>query len=286
MKAILLILLQSIIFALIDVFAKVALKTVPVFTFLTLRFAVAAAGAMAVYGKTFIADMKKAGIKHFILPALCQGLAINMSNVALNLTAATTYSFVRSAGALIPPVILCVFYGRKYKKIDFALQGSLLAGLYLLTAKGGFNGFGKGEAVAVLVAVLCALSLVFAADSIDYVHSQTVSAMQIFCGLAISIVFGIFTGSFSKTDFSAVIDGKIILIILFNGLLGTLVGYSLQNIALKSASAKVVGIAQCCYPVCTAIAAFFILDEHLSIAGIAGAVIITACVVVQSVLKD
>lgn len=286
MKSVLLIILQSIIFALIDVFAKIALKSVPVFTFMSLRFAIAALGASVVFGKKVFPEMKKIKLKYYILPALCQGLAINLSNVALKLTAATTYSFVRSMGALIPPVILCIFYGRKYKKIDFILQVSLLIGLYLLVAKGGFSGFGIGELLSCFVALLCALSLVFAGDSLKYVHSETISTMQIFCGLAISIVFGVTTKAYGQTDVNVLTSSKIILILLFNGLFGTVLGYSLQNIALKKVSAKVVGIAQCAYPVCTAAAAFIILNERMTTTGIIGATIIMACVVTQSILKD
>lgn len=64
----------------------------------------------------------------------------------------------------------------------------------------------------------------------------------------------------------------------------TVGGYMLQNIALEHISAKQVGIVQCLYPIATALAAFFVLGETLSPAGIAGAVIITLCVLLENIL--
>lgn len=286
MKYALLIILQSIIFALIDVFAKIAFKTVSVAPFMTARFVIATLGSFILYGKTIINDLKTTNIKHYLLPSICMGSAINFSNIALNVIPATTYSFIRSMSSIIGPVLLCIFFKRKYKFYDFIIQISLVVGLYLLCAKGGLTGSFKGELLAVFVSTLIAISIVFGSDAVKYVHSQTLSATQLLAGLIISIPCGLISHNYGLHDFSLLLDKQIIEILLFNAIIGTLFGYLLQNIALEHISSKTVGIVQDAYPVFTAIAAFIFLNEKLSVLGIIGSAIITICVVAQSLIKE
>lgn len=65
----------------------------------------------------------------------------------------------------------------------------------------------------------------------------------------------------------------------------TIAGYMLQNTALQHISAKKIGIVQCLYPIATALIAFLVLNETLSLAGIVGALIITVCVIGENLLK-
>lgn len=286
MKYVLLIILQSVIFALIDVFAKIAYQTVTVAPFMTLRFSIAVIGALVIYGKKTIPQFKTVELRHYIVPAVCMGTSINLSNIALHLTSATTYAFVRSMAALISPVLLCVFFKRKYKWYDFILQISLATGLYMLCAKGGISNFGWGEVMALGTATLIACSLVFGQDALHYVSSETLLTAQLIVGWILTIPMGIVSGEFFTTDWTLFITNNVWAIVLFNAIIGTLFGYLLQNIALKHISSKTVGIVQSAYPVCTAIVAAVLIGEHPNAIGISGAVIITAVVIIQGLFAD
>ena len=74
-----------------------------------------------------------------------------------------------------------------------------------------------------------------------------------------------------------------ILYLLYAAIGCTIVGYLLQNVALVHISAKQVGIVQCLYPIATAFVAYFVLGEKLYLLGILGAVIITACVLLENI---
>lgn len=286
MEYVLLIILQSVIFALIDVFAKIAYRTVTVSPFMMLRFTSALIGSLIIYGKKTLPEFRKVPVRHYIVPAVCMGASINLSNIALKFTAVTTYAFVRSMSALLAPLLLCIFFNRKYKWYDFILQISLTIGLYLLCAKGGISKLGWGELMALGTASLIACSLVFGQNALSYVSSETLLTAQLFFGWILTFPMGIVSGEFLSADWSLFLTNNVWLIVLFNAFVGTLFGYLLQNIALKHISSKTVGIVQSAYPVCTAVIAAIILGELPNTLGIIGALIITTVVIIQGLFAD
>lgn len=267
----------------IDVFGKVAFFYVSVIPFLAMRFFIAAVVLFLINRKTVVSELKTAPPKHYILPALCLSLSIIISNVAIRLTEATSYSFVRSLSAVIVPVLLCIFFKKKYTVSDLILQTVLVISLYMLCVKGGMSGFGIGEVLAFLSALLVSISLVWGADSVNYVSSATLTTVQMGLGVVCVVVYGLCCGSFVNCDYSNFLMPKVIFILLFNALVGTVVGYSIQNIALKHISSKSVGILQSGYPVATFITAHIMLGENLNAMGIIGAILIILCLIFQGI---
>ena len=76
------------------------------------------------------------------------------------------------------------------------------------------------------------------------------------------------------------------MIILYLAILCTFLGYLLQNLALTKISDREVSLLQSLCPVMTAVFSFILLGEKLSAAGVAGAVIIIACISVSALIKD
>ena len=278
----LLIVLQSIIFAFIDVLGKIAFKYVDVVPFLAMRFCIATMVLLLLYGKTTMKEIKTVSPRHYLIPAICLSTSIIMSNIAIRITAATTYSFVRNLTALIVPMLMCVFFKRKYTVFDLVLQTVLVVGLYLLCIKGGASKFGFGEVLALGAAVLVSITLVWGADSVKFVSSTTLTTVQMGLGMITITVFGLLGEKIQNASYANFLMPKVILILLFNSLIGTVVGYMIQNIALKHISSKVVGIVQSAYPVATFITAHFMIDEDLNALGLIGAVLVLGCVVTQS----
>lgn len=279
----LLIVLQSVIFAFIDVLGKIAFRYVDVIPFVTFRFFIATVVLLLLYGKTTIKELITVSPKHYLIPAICLSTSIIMSNIAIRITAATTYSFLRNLTALIVPMFMCIFFNRKYTVFDLILQSVLVVGLYLLCIKGGASKFGLGEVLALCAAVLVAITLVWGADSVKYVSSTTLTTVQMGLGMISVIIFGLICGNFHNTCYENFLMTKVILILLFNSLVGTVIGYMIQNIALKHISSKVVGIVQSAYPVATFITAHILIGEELNTLGLIGAVLVLGCVVTQSI---
>ena len=277
-----LIVLQSIIFALIDVFGKIAFTYVDVVPFLVFRLGIATLVLLLLYGKTTIKEFRTVNPKYYLVPAICLASSIIISSVAIRITAATTYSFIRNLTALIVPMLMCIFFKRKYTLFDLILQTVLLTGLYLLCVKGSLSKFGLGEILALGAAFLISINLVWGADSVKHVSSMTLTTAQMGVGFIFVVIYGFASGNLQTASYQNFLIPKVILIVLFNSLVGTVIGYMIQNIALKHISSKVVGIVQSVYPVATFTAAHFLIGENLNTMGLIGAGLILACVVVQS----
>lgn len=117
-----------------------------------------------------------------------------------------------------------------------------------------------------------------------YVKKEVILQFFILIGLYLLCAKGELSG-FGFGEINSMMNMQIILILCYAAIGCTIGGYMLQNIALRHISAKQVGVAQCFYPIATAVFAFVMLNEKLSIPGIIGAIIITVCVVIENYTK-
>ena len=281
-----LILLQSLLFALVDIFTKIALETVPVFIFVSIRMGLTAVLLFLFFRKSIVHDIRHVRFGLYFWPAFCLAVSIIMSNIAVHLTAATSFAFLRSLTAIIVPLIMTLFFGRKYTITDVVIQTSLVAGLYLLCARGGLSEFGIGEVLALGCATLAAVSLVFSSKALKSVNPYTMTFMQMGCGCVLALISAVVTGSFRTEWTASFFSSRVLMILLYNVLIGSFVAYSIQNKVLVKVSPKTVGILQCAYPVFTAVVANILLGETMNIHGIIGSTIIIACIVAQSLSHE
>ncbi len=281
LKYIWLIVIQSILYGIMDVVSKQAYQIMSVYCFLFLRYVLATAIMLALWGKQIFSELRRASASSYIVPGLCMSSAFIFSNLALRFTSATNMSFIRSLSALIAPLLALLFFGQRYRIKDVLLQLFMLVGLYLLCAKGGLGRFGMGEVFTLIAATLVAGSLVFGKTALDHISAKTLSFVQtalavVFCGISMLI-----SGSMHELMLAGSL--RMILYLLYAAIGCTIIGYLLQNVALVHISAKQVGIVQCLYPIATALVAYSVLGEKLSLLGVLGAVIITVCVLLENI---
>ena len=274
------IVLQSILYGYMDIVTKQAYQIMSAQCFLFLRYLLAALIMIVLWGKQIKEELLRVPVSKYIVSGLCMSSAFIFSNLALQFTAATNMSFIRSLSALIVPILAFVFYKQKFKKTEPILMLCMLVGLYLLCARGGLNSFGLGEILAFTAATLVAGALVFGKGALEHVSAKTLSFVQailavIFCGIVAAV-------SGKLGDVVYVTSPRIIFSMFYAAVGCTIIGYMLQNIALQHVSAKKIGIVQCLYPISTALFAFMFLSERLSFAGIIGAVVIVGCIVAEN----
>lgn len=281
--AIMLILLQSVLYGLGDPISKAAFETVPLFMMLSLRYCIALAVILLIWNRRILSGIKSCSVRDWIVPVLCMGGAYVSNNVGLLLTQATTVAFIRSLPTIIAPMLALVVFARHYRKVLIGVQAFVVIGLYMLCCgRGGLgNGFGWGEFFALLSAVLLAASLVFGEKSLERVDPITLSALQTASSAIMAVIGMLISGQAVSTDISIPVWG----IILYLSILCTIAGYVLQNLALKSIQSHTVAVVQCLCPIMTAVFSLFILGEKMSLFGISGAVIILICLV-AAVLLD
>ena len=271
-----LILLQSIIYGFGDPISKIAMEVTPVYTMMTVRYSMAFLVCFLMFRKRIIETLKTVPVRAWLIPGVCIGLSYLLNNVALSMTDATSVAFLRSLSVVITPAFAFLVYKNKYKWQHILIQVLVLPGMYLLCVRGGLSGFGAGEVIALLAAALMAGALVFSKNYLDTVDPVSMTALQAACSALLA-----FAGSL-------IVEGGIHLenttpvawlIIVYLAVLCTFLGYLMQNLALTRIDGRTVSLIQCICPVMTAIFAFIMLGEHLSTAGIIGAIIIVGCII-------
>ncbi len=278
-----LILLQSVIYGLGDPVAKSVYKVMPIFPVMAVRYLLALGILLVLFGRRIVAGLRACRVRDWLIPSLCMGAAFVCGNMAVGMTAATSAAFLRSLSTVITPLLAVVVLGKGYSVRHLPVQIAVLAGLYLLCGRGGLSGFGAGEAFALLQALLLAGSLVFGKRSLTRVDPITLTAAMTAASAVMSVCCVLAMGSSLRLEGATVpVWGGI----LYLAVGCTILGYFLQNTALKTVPSRTVALLQCTAPVMTAVFSRLILGERLSPAGVAGAAVILACVCAETVMRD
>ena len=277
-----LIVLQSLVYGFGDPISKIAFEVTPVYTMMTVRYLIAFAVSFTVFHKRITRTVRTVPVKAWLIPGVCISLHYILNNVALALTDATSVAFLRSLSIVITPAFAFLVYRTSYKWQHIVLQILVLPGMYLLCVRGGLSGAGTGEAMALVAAFMSAGALVFSKRYLDMVDPVSMTALMAGCSAAIAL-FG-----------SLIFEGGIRLetttpqawaIIVYLAIACTFLGYLMQNLALTRISDRSVALIQSLCPVMTAVFSFFLLEETLSPAGMAGAGIIVAGVALASIIS-
>ena len=278
-----LILLQSLLYGFGDPISKFAFDVMPVYSLLVLRYSMALVVLLLLFGKRIWKGLKACSVKDWILPTLCMAGAYVVNNIALDLTAATSVAFLRSLATVMTPLLALVVYRRTYRWQHIPIQCLVVVGLYLLCGLGGLSGFGLGEVLSLLSALLLAGSLVFGEHALERVDPITLSTLQVAASVLMAAICApIFNGGLHLELTTPTIWA----ITTYMAIGCTLAGYLLQNAALTTLSSRTAALLQCACPVLTAVFSRFVLDERLSVAGVIGAVIILICVVAETLLEN
>lgn len=277
------ILLQNTLYGFGDPISKAAYEVLPVFSLLTVRYAIALLFMVLVFGKRILRGLRACSWRDWIVPALCIGGAYVVGNIALKLTAATSVAFLRSLSTVMTPLLAMAVYRRFLGKKHIPILILVVVGLYLLCGLGGLSGFGWGEVFALLSALFVSGSLIFGENALDRVDPVTLTAVQTAASVVMALVCTLFFEKGMHLQGATMTHWAII---LYLALACTFAGYFLQNAALLHISARIVALLQCICPVMTAIFSWLLLGETLSAAGLIGAAILLSCVAAETIQKD
>ncbi len=271
-----LIVLQSVVYGFGDPISKIAFDAVPVYSMMSVRYSIAFLFCFVLFHKKIADTVRTVPLKKWLVPGMCIGLSYLLNNVALSLTEATSVAFLRSMSVIFTPALAFLMFRTRYSWKQMLVQILVLPGIYLLCVRGGLSGFGAGEIIALLAAVLMGGTLVlsrrYLADDVDPV---SMTALQGGCSALLALAGCAFIEK--GVDVSGA-DAKVWAIILYLAIACTFLGYLLQNLALTKISERAVSLLQTLCPVMTAVFSFMLLGEKLSAAGMAGAAIILVCV--------
>ena len=275
--------LQSALYGFGDPISKAAYEVMPVYSLLTARYLIALLFLLAVFHRRIFQGLKTAALRVWRRPSLCSGGAYVVGNIALERTAATSVAFLRSLATVMTPLLALAVYRRTFSRKHIPIQILVVVGLYLLCGLGGLSGFGLGEVLALLCALLLAGSLIFGERALETMDPVTLTALQTAASAAMAALCAlVFDGGWRFSGASLSVWG----IIVYLAILCTVAGYLLQNAALRFLSSRTVALLQCFCPVMTAFFSRLVLGESLSPAGMAGALLILLCVAAETLLKE
>ena len=277
------ILLQNTLYGFGDPISKAAYEVLPVYSLLSVRYSIALAFLLLVFGRRIYHGLRACSPRDWLLPALCMGGAYVFGNIALELTAATSVAFLRSLSTVMTPLLVLVLYRRGFGKKHVPILVLSVFGLYLLCGRGGLSGFGLGEVMALITALLLSGALIFGENALDRVDAVTLTAVQTAASVAMALVCAL---AFERGIHLEAAQPVHWAIIVYLALACTVAGYLLQNAALESLSSRLVALLQCVCPVMTALFSFLLLGERLSAAGLAGAALLLGCVAAETLMQE
>ena len=291
LTTVLLPLITALIWGTAFVMQDVCADRIPAMAFNFLRFFIAIAFLLAVYGirlligrRKGIAPVRKSReyrltmLKAAVPIGAALGLASILQQTGMQLgTDAGKSGFITALYIVLVPVG-GLFLGKKVRPV-LALSILLaLAGLYLLCVKGGFT-LAPGDLLTLLCAVCFTVQILLIDRFGSTLDSIDLCCGEFFVGGVISLVGMLI---FEKPDFSAV--GEVIWPLLYVAVLSSGVAYLLQIVAQKQGDPALVSLLFSMESVFSVIGGAVILHQTMSASEYIGCGLILAGVIIAQIL--
>ena len=246
-----------------------------------MRFVLAFPIALLVLRKS-VRSVSKTTLKAGILVGFLLSMIYLLAMYGLKYSASvTTFSFVIAMPVVINPIINLVFRGIVPQK-KFLLSLALsLAGLYLMTMRGGSFRMGLGEGLALCSATCYAIDLCFTDVMVarSDVDARQLGLLQIGFGALFMSVLSLVL----DRGHSIVWTGGILAGVLTLAIGSTAVAFIAQPIAQQYTTSNHVGVIFTLEPVFSALAAILFLHEIVSAREYLGGALMIAAVILMNV---
>lgn len=258
------------------ILTKLALDVLQPFNLTAVRFIIAFIVSAIVFYKNILKSDKTTVKYALVLAIILLGVFISMT-FGLQYTTASNAGFLISLSVVFIPILALLFLKQKIEKK--VIIGVCIApiGIALLTLNSQLS-VSSGDLLCIICALLFAIHVVATGVFTKKVDSIALGVLQLgFVGF-FSLVISMFTETvrLPNTTVSWVS-------ILALSILCTAVGYIVQTTAQQYTSATHTGLILSLEPVFSAIFAFAVLGEILSIKGYAGAAILMFSVLIAEV---
>jgi len=279
--------LAMLVWGLSFIGTKIALTSFSPFVCIFLRFSLASVFFMAIMFLTGIPHLTVEQHKKLLLTALVQpGLYFAFETVGLTYTTASTASIIL---ALVPIVVLIM--ARFMLKEEIARHNVLgiilsVIGIIILVAGGSsgwsLQGYYLGNLLILGAVVSAALYMVLARDLGKTLSSMQITSFQVLYGTAVFMPFFLYNlPSIKWAEASWESYGAIVFLSVFCTIGGFLsYNYALTRIEASRASVFINGI-----PVVTAVGAWFILGERLTLLQMAGGALVLLAVFITTIRR-
>jgi len=250
---------------------KLGIVHTPPFLYLALRYALAIALFLLIFGRRCFAGLRTAHRPTLLLSCLTMVYSFASANLGLFLTTATNASFLMGMSVLFTPFLKPLLGGGRFDRRALLPLPVTVAGLYLLCGMEGLPRLNAGDWLALSSSVAGAASMVLSArvltEMTEVSLAFTQSAAAGVCCLALSLC------TEGRPLLSWMETGDW-LAICYVAVFCTVLACLLQNTALRNLETSYVALLQCSEPVFSAAASFLLLGERLTARGWTGAALL------------
>lgn len=258
------------------IIVKNAVKLLPVYNFLFLRFFIAFLVLALFYFKKLKAiDKRTLVISSAVGIMLFAGYALQTTG--LKYTTAAKSGFITGFSVVLVPVLEAVLIKAKPSKSSVIGIIFAVIGLGLLTTNVNFS-INFGDLLTLLCAAAFAMQVVLIAKYASSIDTYLFATIQIAVVAALS---GIFSILFENPTIPLSLD--IWPAILITGILATAFALSAQNAMQANTSATHAALIFSLEPVFSAIAAFLIAGEVMSFRAVIGAILMFAGIILSEI---
>ena len=199
-------------------------------------------------------------------------LALVVQQAAYLSTSVTNAGFLVNTATVITPLLAWIVLRERVGPQVWGAAGATLVGVFMLC--GGPQGFGQGDAVALLSALFYATWMIELGRHMQtFGHPVKTACTQFLLTAAIALPIGGIGGSLSVG--AAIAAGPELLLL---GIGSTALAFGFQTIAQRYTPASHAAIIVSAEGVFGAVAASMFLDERISALGLFGAVLILAAI--------
>lgn len=260
------------------VFNKIGFRQIPPVTFLFLRFTL----ATAIMGVVCLRRLPQITPKIIIRGGIV-GLALCAANfsfvLGVNGTSVSRAGFLNNLFVLVVP-LLCYFFWRS--RVDrWTLAGIAMALLgLLLLARGGADGFNRGDLLSTVCAVFISLHIIAVSRLLGEEDVYLVTLVQF---ATVALLGGLLTLCFGQQKFQ--LGPASVGALLYCAIFPTVICFTLQNTYQRYTTPTQAGLIYTLDPIWSMLGGFILLGERLGAMEWAGCLLILTAVALPMVLR-
>ena len=256
-------LLVTVIWGSTFVVVKNATSILPVYNFLFLRFLIALIVLVIMFGKRLLhIDKKTFAVSIIVGIMLFLGYAFQ--TLGLKYTTASKSGFITGFNVVLVPILESIFLKAKLSKTSWLSVLLALAGLFLMTANIDLK-INFGDFLTLLCAVSFAFQVVLIAKYAPSVDTVSFAIIQIF---VVTLLSGILSFVYEKPIIPT--DKTVWFALILTGIFATAFALAVQNTMQANTSATHAAIIFSLEPVFSAITAYLVSGEIMTLRSIIG----------------
>ncbi|HHV75351.1 DMT family transporter [Thermoanaerobacterium sp. R66] len=263
LKSDIMLLLVTVIWGSTFVVVKNATSILPVYNFLFLRFLIALIVLVIMFGKRLLhIDKKTFAVSIIVGIMLFLGYAFQ--TLGLKYTTASKSGFITGFNVVLVPILESIFLKAKLSKTSWLSVLLALAGLFLMTANIDLK-INFGDFLTLLCAVSFAFQVVLIAKYAPSVDTVSFAIIQIF---VVTLLSGILSFVYEKPIIPT--DKTVWFALILTGIFATAFALAVQNTMQANTSATHAAIIFSLEPVFSAITAYLVSGEIMTLRSIIG----------------